>query len=55
MDYPKEHKNQRGTGFGSTIGEPLQVIWNRRIKINLYEFIPKSMDLSQQYKDFGRW
>ena len=35
------------TGFDSVDGEPLQVRWNRKIKNNLYAFIPSFMDFGQ--------
>jgi hypothetical protein len=47
-DYPKEHKNQMGTGFDSIDEEPLQVSWIRRIKSKLYTFISKSMGFFNQ-------
>ena len=33
MDYHKERKNLMGTGFDKVGGEPLQVRWNKRIRI----------------------
>jgi hypothetical protein len=32
VGYPKERKNQMGTGLDSIVEEPLQVSWNRKIR-----------------------
>ena len=47
MDYSKDRKIRLVIRFDSGNGEPLQVNWNRRIRIRLYAFIPKSMGFSQ--------
>jgi hypothetical protein len=54
MGYHKERKNRTGTGFDTVDGEPLQAMWNLKIKYSLNGFIFDKMGFGQSKLGISR-